>query len=80
MKMIIIPEDGYEVKRLTKALDMANLLFEIYHNLADEFKMTGDEEEECEHGEVFHRIYELFDAHDIVNIDELVIVGEGTID
>lgn len=80
MKMIIIPEDRYEVKRLTKALDMANLLFEIYHNLADEFKMIGDEEEECEHGEVFRRIYELFDAHDIVNIDELVIVGEGTID
>lgn len=69
MKSITIePEDNFEVKRITKALDMACCLFELRYNLWRKWKYsdvlpTGEE--------VLKEVYKIIEEHSI-NVDDLV--------
>lgn len=67
MTILALTDDEFEMRRITQSKDMADLLFEIYHNLANEFK----HKDEVDPNEVFERIGELFMQHNI-DIDELI--------
>lgn len=65
MKATFESEDPQEIRRLTKADDMANFIWELKHNAWREYKHTGRD-----HSEVFEQINDML-AEFNINIDDL---------
>jgi hypothetical protein len=66
MEAIFKTEEPSEIKRLSKANDMAFFIWELVHNGWRDFKYTDYDYEKA-----WKKIHELLDEHNI-NIDDLV--------